>query len=68
MPSDSERLRALMKADVLEGFACLPRDRYDYASEVAELNGHEEPTETDELDGFRQMIDDYMAMEATNAN
>ena len=63
MPSDSKRLRYLMVE--VEGFRHLPRDRYDYATQVAELNGHEEANATDELDGFRQMIDDAMAADTT---
>ena len=59
MPSDSKRLRYLMGC--VEGFRHIPGDRYDYATQVAELNGREEANATDELDGFRQMIDDAMA-------
>ena len=59
MPSDSERLRYLM--DCVEGFRHIPGDRYDYAMQMAELNGRDEANATDELDGFRQMIDDAMA-------
>ena len=59
MASDSERLRWLME-NCVEGIASLRNDRYDYAMQIAEREAHPEPTATDELDGFRQMIDDAM--------
>lgn len=59
MASDSERLRWLME-NCVEGIAGPGNDRYGYAMQIAEREGHAEPTATDELDGFRQMIDDAM--------
>jgi hypothetical protein len=59
MASDSKRLRWLME-NCVEGIAGPGNDRYGYAMQIAEREGHAEPTATDELDGFRQMIDDAM--------
>lgn len=64
MASDSKRLRWLME-NCVEGIAALKKDRYDYAMQIAEREGHAEPTATDELDGFRQMIDDAMELPTT---
>jgi hypothetical protein len=64
MASDSKRLRWLME-NCVEGIAALKKDRYDYAMQIAEREGHAEPTATDELDGFRQMIDDAMELSTT---
>ena len=63
MPSDSERLRYLMGC--VEGIYGVRLDRFDYAMQVAELNGRDEANATDELDGFRRMIDDAMAADDT---
>ena len=66
---DSRRLRYLMDICMVDGFEGLSKDRYEYAFEQAEKHGREEPSEADELNGFRQMIDDSMAadMEAPHA-
>lgn len=64
MASDSKRLRWLME-NCVEGIAGLGNDRYGYAMQIAEQEGHSEPTATDELDGFRQMIDDAMELPTT---
>ena len=58
---DSRRLRYLMDVCIVDGFEGLSKDRYEYAFEQAEKHGREEPSEADELNGFRQMIDDSMA-------
>jgi len=55
-PTDAERLRFLMQ-DGPEGFHGIPKDRYDLAIDVAMEREHDEPTEEDELDGFRRLID-----------
>ena len=57
---DTRRLRYLMN-DGPDGFAHVPMDRYDYAMQLAERSGREEPTDDDELNGFRLMIDAAMA-------
>jgi hypothetical protein len=57
MKTDAMRLRYLMDAEVLEGFAHVEPDRYDCASQCAEMAGRKEPNEDDELNGFRLMID-----------
>jgi hypothetical protein len=53
--SDTTRLRYLMRE--IDGFVNVKGDRYDYAMMVAADEGREVPTEQDELDGFRRMID-----------
>jgi hypothetical protein len=65
--ADERRLRYLMNTAV-EGFAHIPKDRYDYACEHATKQGREEPNELDELNGFRQMIDDAMIADAEVGN
>ena len=60
---ESLRLRFLMKAELLDGFVSVPMDRYEYACEVAQERGHDEPTEDDELEGFRRLIDAAIAKE-----
>ena len=65
--ADARRLRYLMNVAV-EGFVHIPKDRYDYACEHATKQGREEPNELDELNGFRQMIDDAMIADAEVAN
>jgi hypothetical protein len=65
--ADARRLRYLMNVAV-EGFANIPKDRYDYACEHAAKQGREEANELDELNGFRQMIDDAMIADAEVGN
>lgn len=60
MASDTERLRYMME-EGQDGFMHVNKDRYEYATEVADEEGHEEPTPADELEGFRRMIDCAMA-------
>ena len=62
MASDTARLRYLMK-DGPDGFTNVEKDRYEYACEVAEENGREVPSDADELEGFRRMIDSAMEEE-----
>ncbi len=56
--SDTKRLAFLMQE--IDGFGNVLRDRYDYATEVSEEEGHDEITESDELEGFRRLIDAAM--------
>jgi hypothetical protein len=58
---DSRRLAYLMRE--IDGFVHIAKDRYDYALELAQRDGREAPNAMDELNGFRQMIDDAMAAE-----
>lgn len=53
--SDTTRLSFLMQE--IDGFGNVEKDRFYYASEVAEEEGHEEITDSDELEGFRRLID-----------
>ncbi|MFZ2172345.1 MAG: hypothetical protein WAW61_22255 [Methylococcaceae bacterium] len=53
--SDTTRLAFLMKE--IDAFGNVKKDRFDYAAEVAEEEGHNEITEQDELEGFRRLID-----------
>jgi hypothetical protein len=67
---DTRRLRYLMDICVVDGFDGLSKDRYSYAREQAKKEGRKNYSEADELNGFRQMIDDSMAadMEMPNAH
>ena len=58
--TDADRLLFLVKAEVIEGFVGVTKDRYDYASEVAEERKHETPTMNDELEGLRRLLDEAM--------
>ena len=58
---DARRLAYLMKE--VEGFCHISKDRFNYASELAQRDNREVPSAMDELNGFRQMIDDAMAAE-----
>jgi hypothetical protein len=60
MASDTARLRYMMESGS-DGFVGVEKDRYEYASEVAAENGREEPNVSDELEGFRRMIDCAMS-------
>ena len=61
--SDTKRLVWLMNAAGIDGVVGDKKDRYDYASEVATEEGHDEPTPSDELEGFRRCIDAGMKMD-----
>ena len=61
--ADTRRLRWLMT--VMDGFVNVPKDRYDYALERAEMAGREEPNDADELNGFRLLIDAAMAADSS---
>ena len=56
MSSDTERLRYIMEEGP-DGFVHVAKDRYEYALDVAEEEGHDEPTKSDELEGYRRMLD-----------
>lgn len=58
---DTRRLRWVMRH--CEGFGGIKNDRHDYAMELAAMSGRDEPNETDELNGFRLLIDVAMAAE-----
>ena len=60
---DTRRLLYVMKVAGFDGFCHVEKDRYDYASEQAEIAGRDEPNEKDELNGFRLLIDAAMAAE-----
>jgi hypothetical protein len=59
--NDTERLRFLMQHGP-EGFYGVPKDRYDYACEVAMDRGCGLPSIDDELNGYRRMIDEAMIL------
>ena len=46
----------------IDGFSGVEKDRYDFASDVAEEKGHEEPSTDDELEGFRRLVDAAMSI------
>lgn len=55
--TDRELLIVLLKNDwVAEGIRGVSRDRYEYAREVAEDNGRDEPTSDDEVEGLKRMV------------
>jgi hypothetical protein len=58
---DTRRLAYLIGK--IDGFAHIAKDRYDYAFLYAQRDGRDLPNAMDELNGFRQMIDDAMAAE-----
>jgi hypothetical protein len=53
--NDTKRLAYLMQE--IDGFGNVLKDRQHYATEVAEEEGHDEITASDELEGFRRLID-----------
>lgn len=53
--TDADRLWFLREC--VEGLRGVTGDRYDHAVEIARERHHDEPSEQDELDGFRRMID-----------
>jgi len=58
MITDEQRLKFIM-LDV-EDYFKVKMDRHEYALEVAEESGRIEPTDEDELEGFRRMVDEAM--------
>lgn len=69
--SDAKRLLFLMRDTGIEGFVNVEKDRYELACEVAcERTGDvgAEPTEADELEGFRRLLDAAMGPHDLTAN
>jgi hypothetical protein len=58
--TDADRLLFLVEHIGIDGFVGHKKDRYEYASEVAEANGREEPDKTDEIAGIRILLDEVM--------
>ena len=61
MITDELRMRFIMQD--LDSYFKVPKDRWDYAEDVAEENGRnlsEDYTEEEQLEGFRRMIDQAM--------
>ena len=58
MITDEQRLKFLMLD--CESYFKVKMDRHEYALEVAEESGRITPTEEDELEGFRRMVDEAM--------
>lgn len=63
MRTDKERLDFLADDPIPEGFANLEMDVYEYAIQVANEAGGDEPTKEDQREGFRRMIDAAMDAE-----
>lgn len=55
---DAERL---MFACEFDGYSTVSKDRYDFAMDCAEEAGRDEPSDEDELNGLRRLIDAAMA-------
>lgn len=60
--SDTKRLEWLMTATGADGFLRVEKDRYEYARDVANEEGREEPNANDELEGFRRCVDEGMRL------
>jgi hypothetical protein len=60
---DGERLFYVFSDTGIDGFTNVDKDRYEYASEVADENGRDEPNQPDEIEGIRRLIDAAMARE-----
>lgn len=56
--SDTKRLAFLM--DTIDGFEGVKMDKHEYAWQAALEEGREEPNPSDELEGFRRLIDAAM--------
>lgn len=57
LEADRNRLRWIKDGSGIDGFYGVIDDRYDLALAVARERGHDEPTEDDEFDGWRRLID-----------
>ena len=53
----AEDAKRLMFACEFDGYDGVPKDKYEFAMEVAAEHGREEPTPEDELNGLRRLID-----------
>lgn len=51
------RLKFIKEQCLIDGFAHIEKDLYDYALEVAAENDRNDPSEEDEFNGFRRMVD-----------
>ena len=60
---DTARL-AWLSRHTFDGIPTSLPDRYDFTTQAAQSNSHEFPTEADDLDGFRKMIDEAIQVEA----
>lgn len=59
---DSARLAWLVKSgNVFDAFSDMEKDRYDYAMDAAMEAGREEPSDADDVEGFRRLLDAVMA-------
>jgi len=59
--SDTDRLIFIMEKGItIDAFMEYDMDQYEYALYTAKENGRTEPNEMDDIDGFRNMIDDAM--------
>ena len=56
MFTDEQRMKFIMQD--CESYLNVDNDRYDYAMDVAEEHGRMSPTEEDEIEGFRRMVDE----------
>jgi len=56
--TDTDRLRWLLAEELLpEGFNNVSKDIYEFAFEVAEEAGRDEPTDEDFLEALRRLLD-----------
>lgn len=55
-----EDAKRLMFACLFDGYTTVDKDRYDFATECAEVAGRDEPNEDDDLNGLRLLIDAAM--------
>src|SRR5690606_4928553 len=60
---DGARLDWLARQSIPEGFVHVTSDIYEYACEVADENGRDEPNDADLLAGHRRMIDAARAID-----
>lgn len=60
---DAERVDWLARQSIPEGFVHVTSDIYEYACEVADENGRDEPNDADLLAGHRRMIDAARAID-----
>ncbi|WP_423933250.1 hypothetical protein [Comamonas sp. 23] len=63
---DAARLMFVMQD--ADGFVNVEKDKYDFAIECAGEAGREEPTEADELNGVRRLLDAAMAAAQEGGN
>ena len=56
--TDTLRLEFLMQD--IDSYFKVKKDKYDYAIDVAEENGREVPIYSDDIEGFRRLVDEAM--------